>query len=214
AAIGAPLGIAGEVIAAPVLKLLNRLFRKGVKVPTGSVPKAKALVPVKGKTFILKPSGTGSVIRGNPEIAIRNLKQAKAAQAIKSKIPKAEFAGNVNLSKFPKPAQDVIRKVVQERPDVITTSKVSDVKLSQMSKQIQKTGNTEVIDTIFKKPQGTLAAEINAVRENTAQTILNMKGDIDPILQKLKTVSRITKEPGLALRQFRRPLASEIQAVE
>lgn len=219
---GALLG-AGAAKIAPVIKrgfsritpfiknLVSRLARN-----QGSVPKEKALVPIRGDTFVLRPNGTGFVIpRAEKADLIIKVTQEKTAQQVRSQLPsKPEFVGNIRLSKFPKPAQETLKQIVSEKPETVLTEKISDAKVKDMSQKIQKTGNFNIINTIFKKPKGTLAAEINAVREQTADAVLNMTDDIDAVLAKVKTTAQITGEPGLALRQFRQPLGKEVAAVE
>lgn len=220
--IGAALGFTGEALR-PALQragkgiknLVSRIFRRQ---PTPSqIPRSKALVPVRGKQFILEPTGTGRVIREGENIGVlsQKLTQEQTAQSIREQVG-PEFAGNIKLSKFPKRAQETLKKVVQERPDTIVTTKFSDKQLLEKASEIKKTGKFEILEGLFKDPtkEGLLAAEIKAKRELTAEAILRMGDDIEPVLGRIRELSQITKEPGRALRQFRLPVALQQEAVE
>lgn len=143
----------------------------------------------------------------------QQLSQEKTAEFIHKQIgPK--FAGNIKLNKFPQKAQDTLKKVVQERPDVITTSKLSNKQLIETARQLKETKKFDSIDLMFKKPEGTLASEIFAKRELTAEAVLNMGDDLEPVLSRIRELSRLTKEPGRALQQFKLPVALQRDAVE
>lgn len=167
----------------------------------------------KVRPFLKEP--TLETIRKRQIIEAADFRAAELSKQIRETIPNSpEMVGNINISKFPPAARNVLKKLADEHPNVVTTEKFTDLQLLNLSNEIKRTGNLNFVEQIFKTPKGQFAAEIKAVRDSTADTVLNMGDDINRAFLDIRRLSEITKVPGRALRQFRKPVEQQAAAVE